>query len=176
MKKSGLKYALYFIVIFTSLPIINCEKFQKDIFIPRITIQEAIEKKFPYDKNALIARTILTDPEIYFQDSSIGARFKFWANFLEKEVNGKLDLNGNIKYEKGKFYLTDFNVVNFSIDEKEVSGEKKLVKIIHNLIINYIDKYPVYTLKQSDFKQNLAKMLLKDLTVKGDSLCVTIGI
>ena len=171
-----MKKIFVFTMVLASIILFNCDKFQKDIFIPRTTIQEAIEKKFPYDKSVVVARTTLTEPEIYFQDTSLGIKLNFNANFLEKEINGKLDLNGNIKYEKGKFYLRDLNIVNFSLDEKEFSSKGKLLKIIKNMLKNYIDVYPVYTLKQSDYKQNIAKMLLKNLTVKGDSLCVTIGL
>lgn len=155
---------------------LNCEKFQKDIFIPRVAIQETLTKKFPYEKNVVVARTTLKDPEIYFQDSSLGIRLNYWANFLEKEINGKIDLNGSIKYHKGKFYLTNLDIVEFSMEEKSFSSGGKLSAIVSSVIKNYIDGFPIYTLKQSDFKQNLAKMLLKNITVQGDSLCITLGI
>ena len=159
-----------------SLAILNCEKFKKDVFIPRTTIQSAIEKKFPYDKSAIIARTTLTDPEIYFSDSAVGVKLKYWANLLEKEINGKLDLNGVIDYRKGKVYMKDLEIVELTMEEKEFDSKGKLIKIFKSMLNNYLDCYPVYTLDQSDFKQNLAKMLLKDITIKGDSLCITIGL
>ena len=155
---------------------LDCDKFKKDIFIESPTIQGALDKKFPFEKNAVITRAILKNPEIYFQDSSLGIRMDYWANFLEKEVNGKMDLNGNIRYERGSFYLTNLEIVNFSMEEKSFNSNGKLSAAILNIIKNYIDGYPIYTLKQSDFKQNLAKMLLKRITIIGDSLCITIGI
>jgi hypothetical protein len=62
------------------------------------------------------------------------------------------------------------------MEEKSFSSDGKLSAIISSVIKNYIDGFPIYTLKQSDFKQNLAKMLLKNITVQDDSLCITIGI
>lgn len=153
-----------------------CGKFQKEIFIPRTLIQETIEKKFPYDKSAIIARFTLSEPVSYFIDTCIGIKLKYQGSFLEKEINGNINLKGSIKYEKGKFYLENFEIVKLTMDEKEFDSKGKLKKIIFNMIDSYFDCYPVYTLKQSDFKQNAAKLLLKDINVIGDSLCVLIGI
>lgn len=153
-----------------------CGKFQKEIFIPRTLIQDTLEKKFPYDKSAIFARLTLSEPFSYFVDTCIGIKLKYRGTFLDKEINGNLDLKGSIKYEKGKFYLENFEIVELTMDEKEFDSKGKLQKIIFNMINNYFECFPVYTLKQTDFKQNIAKMLLKNITVNGDSLCVLIGI
>lgn len=164
------------LLIISSITIIYCGKFQKEIFIPRTLIQNAVEKKFPYNKNAILARLTLSEPVTYLEDTSIGMRLKYKGSFLEKEIKGDLDFNGSIRYEKGKFFLENFEIVELTMDEKEFNSKGKLQKIIFNIIDNYFDCYPIYTLKQSDFKQNIAKMLLKDITVSGDSLCILIGI
>jgi len=174
------------VLIFTMLFLALCSKFQKNIIISKATIQETLEQKFPVDKNAVVARLTLLDPVVYFKENfkegfktdkaNIGLRLKYTGNFLEKEVSGNVDCNGFIIYKKGKFYLADFEIVEFSVDEKEFSSGGKLEKIIVKIVRNYIDSYPVYTLKQSDFKQNIARLLLKDITVSGENLNILIGI
>jgi hypothetical protein len=84
--------------------------------------------------------------------------------------------NGRIRYEKGAFYMDSLKLVDITMNEKEFSSEGKLQKIIINLIKNYLDSFPVYRLKQSDFKQEIARLFLKDIVVEGDSLKVIIGL
>lgn len=154
----------------------GCGVFKKEIVIPKTTIQDAMDKKFPVEKTTLLAKVKLTDPTFYFVDSSLGIILKFWADALGKEMIGMVDVNTQVRYDNGSFYLSKLEIPKIYIDEKEVDQDGKVAKIILSILRNYIEKYPVYKLKQTDFKQNLAKLLLKDITVDGDSLKVLIGL
>lgn len=154
----------------------GCGKFKKIINIPQSTIQDALDEKFPVDKNVVVARITLSSPEVYLKDPCIGMKMMYVGNLMEKEVQGDLDVNGHLVYRKGAFYLDDFKIVNFTVNEKEFSSEGKLKKIVMKILKNYMDGYPVYRLKQSDFKQSLAKLLLKDVVIFNDELVVTIGL
>ena len=154
----------------------GCSNFKKVITIPQSTIQEALNKAFPFDKNAVIARIIFSDPEVYLKDPSIGMKMMYVGNFMEKEVQGDIDVNGHLVYREGAFYLNGFQVVNFTVAEKEFSSDGRLKKVILKILQNYVDKYPIYKLKQADFKQSLARLLLKDVVIFNDELVVTIGL
>ncbi len=177
LKRKGAHLILLSILCLSIFSIFfNCSKFRKEIKIPQETIQKALAEKFPYDKNAVIARITLSEPKVYFKDSCIGIQMMYVGNFLEKEVAGDIDFNGHIVYEEGTFYIANFEIVNFTVDEKEFTSKGKLKKVVIKIIKNYIDGYPVYRLKQSDFKQNLAKLLLKDITFEGDNINILIGL
>lgn len=150
--------------------------FKKEIVIPRDTIQTTLDKKFPFDRSMVVLRITLMEPKIYFKNTNIGINLKYWGSYLEKEIEGTMDLNGHIRYEKGSFYLDSLDIVEVSMNEKEFSSNGKLRKIVISLLKNYLECYPVYKLKQSDFKQNLAKLLLRDITVDGDNLKVVVGL
>jgi hypothetical protein len=165
---------LIIVVLLVSLLVSCC--FKKEIVISRDAIQTMIDKKFPDDHNMVFMRIILMDPKIYFKNTNIGINLLYKGNYLEKEIEGKLDFNGHIRYKKGAFYLDSLEIVEVSMNEKEFSSNGKLNKIILNTLKNYLDNYPVYKLKQSDFKQNLAKLLLQDITVDGDNLKVVVGL
>jgi hypothetical protein len=164
-----------YILIFLPF-ILGCGSFQKEIVISRDTIQSAMAAKFPYDKNMVIAKVSLREPNIYFTGSNIGININYWANFLEKEIEGKVNINGHIRYEKGAFYMDSLELADITMNEKEFSSDGKLQKIVINLIKNYLDSFPVYRLKQSDFKQEIARLLLKDIVVEGDSLKIIVGL
>ena len=42
------------------------------------------------------------------------------------------------------------------------------------MVSSYLEDYPVYSLKQSDFKQEVARILLEDIAVSGDSLKISL--
>jgi len=149
--------------------------FQKEIVISREEIQEMVNAKFPYDKNALVARLTLHDPQIYFVENNIGMRLEFKGNWLEKEIKGYVAFDGKIAYRRGAFYLEEFNVTEFA--ETNVNSDtERLRGILANVVNNYISKHPVYKLNPRDFKQNLAKILLRDVFVRGSDLVAVVGI
>lgn len=172
-----MKKVLYLLLLLISL-ISGCGKFEKWINIPKDQIQQAINKKFPYDKNLVIARFKLDSPEIYFKETKIGLKLKYYGNFLNKELEGLVDFNGELIYnqEKGAFYLRNFEIIEISVNESNFSSKDKLKKTILNLLNNYLDDYPVYKLKQSDFKQSIAKLFLKNIVVQDAGLSILLGL
>jgi len=156
----------------------SCDTFQKDIIIPQSKIQEEMDKKFPYDKSIVIARLLLDSPLVYFKGENIGMRLNYYGNFLNKEVKGVVDFNGQIVYkqDKGAFYLSDFSIVEIAVNEANYSDQEKLKTAVSNITTNYLNDYAIYRLNQKDFKQNLAKLLLKDIKINGNTLVITVGI
>ena len=156
----------------------GCEKFQKDIIIPQTKIQEMVDHKFPFDKNIVIARLTLDSPSVYFKNENIGMKLNYFGNFLNKEVKGVVDFNGQLIYkkDKGAFYLSQFEIVEISINENNYSDMEKLKSSISNITTNYLDDYPVYRLNQKDFKQSLALLFLKEIKVNSSSLIITMGL
>jgi len=137
-----------------------------------------LDKKFPIDKNAVIARLTLDSPSVYFKKKNIGMKLHYYGNFLNKEITGCADFNGHLSYkrDKGAFYLTDFNIADIAVNDANFSNKEKLRAVVLKILNNYLDDYPVYRLDQKDFKHNLAKLMLKNLNIVGESLVITLGI
>jgi len=179
MKNKGVKMRnLIVIVMFALFTFVGCGKFQKEILISKDQIQSALDKKFPYDKNAIIARLTLDSTKVYFKGKNIGFKLSFYGNFLSKEIKGIVDFNGNIFYrhEKGAFYLKDFEIAQIAVNEANFSQKGKLEATVLKIVKNYLDDYPVYRLNQDDFKQNIAKLILKDISVQGENLSILLVI
>lgn len=151
--------------------------FQKEIIIPRAKIQELVSKKFPYDRNVLIARLSVQAPEVYFKEKRIGVKLSYYGNFLGEEIKGSADFNGNIIYKSqtGAFYLSDFIISDIAFNEHNFSGKDKLQKLIDSIISNYLNDFPIYRLNRDDFKQNLARLLIKDVFVRNDDVIIVLG-
>jgi len=151
--------------------------FKKEILIPRAKIQEAISKKFPYQKDALIARLTMQTPEVYFKGKNIGLRVFYYGNFLAQEIKGFVDVYGNITYEPetGTLYLHDFTIADITANENNLLEKINLQKIIDKVATDYLDGLPVYRLDPHDYKENLARLLVKDIFVRNDDLVIVLG-
>ncbi|HOD52601.1 MAG TPA: DUF1439 domain-containing protein [Candidatus Hydrogenedentes bacterium] len=156
----------------------GCNAMHREITIPRARLQEMVDKKFPYDKNAVVARFKLDSPEVYFAGSNIGMKLNYYASLFDKELQGNADFNGRLAYkpEEGAFYLTDFDIVDITINQANFSHEDQLKTAILKVVNNYLDGYPVYRLDEAGFKQKLGKLLLKEVRVEGESLIVVMDV
>ena len=173
-----IRLSLITILTFVLIAIASCGQFQKEIFISKAQIQEMIDKKFPYDKNMIIARLTLDSPVVYFKEKNIGLKLNYYGKFLEKEVKGFIDFNGQLLYkqEKGAFYLSDFNIVDIAVDNSAFSNDDKFKTTVSTVATKYLDKFPVYKLDQNDFKKNLASLLIKNVRAQNEQLVITMGI
>jgi hypothetical protein len=155
----------------------GCGNIHKTIIIPRATLQSLINKKFPIDKNIIIARFKIDSPDVYFKDQNVGIKMNYKGNFLADEIEGYMDVNGRIMYkqDKGAFYLTDINIEEFEVNGLNFSNANKMKFVIQNIANNFLEKYPVYYLNQKSFRQKVAKIFLKKLTIKDETLEIQLG-
>lgn len=154
----------------------GCGVFKKEVVIPKATIQDMLDKKFPIEKTTLLVKVKMSEPKVYFKSGNIGIIIKYWADALGKEMDGIVDVNTRVRYDNRSFYLSNVETPMISMNDKEIDQDGKVTKAILSILRNYLENYPVYKLKQSDVKQNLAKLLLKDITVEDESLKVLIGL
>jgi hypothetical protein len=99
------------------------------------------------------------------------------GNFLADEIKGCLDVNGRIAYrqEKAAFYLTDINIEELEVNGLNLSDVKNIKNVMQNIANNCLEKYPVYQLNQKEFGQKMAKIFLKKLTIKEETLVIRLG-
>jgi len=136
-----------------------------------------VDEKFPYGMNAVIANFTVESPEVYLEDPKIGIRLAYIGNLLENEIKGDADLNGRIAYqaEEGVFYLRDFEIVGFSINQTDFSQQEILKAAIESIVNNCLDDHPIHRLNQAEFKEKLGKLLLREIRVRGENLILVLG-
>jgi hypothetical protein len=152
--------------------------FQKDITVSRNEIQNKVDLKFPIEKDVIIAKANLKYPEIYFKGNQIGMKLQYTGRFLKKPAEGQIDFHGPLIYkpEKGSFYFSRLEVVNFTVNKESLSNREKLQGIIESILNEFIGDIPVHRLNQRDFKERLAKLLLKKVRVENENLILTVGL
>ncbi len=157
---------------------LGCGKAGIDLEIPRSTVQEMVARKFPFEKNAIIARFKVHTPNVYFEGTQIGLKLKYDSNFLNKELSGSVDVRGDLSFDsqKAQFLLKNAKIVKMEVSDPYFQNKEKLKSAINSIVSNYLDGYPVYTLNQSNIKEYIKGKLIKKIVVKNDSLIVTFGV
>jgi hypothetical protein len=155
----------------------SCGNVEKEILIPRQKIQETVQKRFPIEHNALVARATLSPPQVYFQGQNTGVKLDYSANLLAKSLKGTVDFNGLLAYRgnEGAFYLENIVIESITANDAKLSEEDTIWGVVKNLLSNYAAKNPVYVLNQDETREQVAKMLMKRIGVRDDHLVVVLG-
>ncbi len=169
---------LSILILIAVVALIGCGNTKEEISISISEIQQMVDKKFPYNKNAIVASVELRSPKVYFTDKNIGIKLEYSGGIMNKTIKGNIDFNGRIIYkpQTGAFHLNNLQIVELTVDDSNYKGKQKLKEIVGGFLSGYLNDYPVYTLNPNNFKQNIAKLLMKDVNIKGDNLVVTLSI
>ncbi|MBN2525328.1 MAG: DUF1439 domain-containing protein, partial [Deltaproteobacteria bacterium] len=116
--------------------------------IPRAKVQEKVEKKFPIERNVLVAKAKLSDPKVYFEEGEVGIKMKFRASFLNRKVKGKADVRGTIAFDpdKKRFFVEEMRIVEVDTGKLKLSELGELKNIVSRLVAKRLDGMVVYTL------------------------------
>jgi len=156
----------------------GCKGLEKEIIISKSTIQKMVEKKFPIEKSSLVANIKLSSPSVFFQGNCIGLTMQYSAFLLISEVGGNVSFQCRPVYkpENATFYMSDFVLTDITMNSvNSFIGKDKLMGIISGIVNSYFKDYPLYRLNPDDYKQNLAKTMLKDVSVRGDNLILLLS-
>jgi hypothetical protein len=145
-------------------------------------IQERLEKKFPIKKKYLMVLELtLADPEVTLTEGSdrVGFGLSASTNVIvnAEDLEGKARMTSAIHYDRkeGALLLVDPRVEELTIsplDERYRDGVREVANLAAE---EYLDAYELYRLDQSDFKQKIAKLIIKDVVVDDGLLKITLG-
>jgi hypothetical protein len=145
-------------------------------------IQERLDRKFPIRKKYLMVLELtLADPEVALREGSdrVGFDVAAFTNVIvnAEDLEGTASVSSTIRYDRkeGALLLVDPRVEDLTIsllEEKYQDGVKEVANIAAD---EYLDDYEIYKLDQSDFKQKIAKLIIKDVVVEDGLLKITLG-
>lgn len=158
--------------------IISCDKPVVELKLTSGEIQSVIEKKFPYEKNLIIAKLKLLNPVITLKDDMVHYKLDIKFNALSETVVGDFDAAGKLSYNRSRkaFYLKNVQVKSINIEEVNEKYRDKVVSAVNNILNNYFEDFPIYRLKEADYKQNIAGMFLKEVKTENDYLLIRLSL
>lgn len=166
------------VVALLSAVVLGCGNSERKIVISQSQIQGVIAPHFPIEKNLMIATVQLLNPRVYLTGQQIGLKITYRSALLNRQLEGEADVRGQVRYEptQGAFYLSGLQIAELTTTKGELSDKEQLINMILPYVRGYVEQYPVYQLNPADYKQNLAKVLMKDVRVEGQGLVITLSI
>ena len=88
-----------------------------------------------------------------------------------------MEVDGDLQYDpkRGEFSVVDARVKRLDFDQVAAKKAAQFEAVVDAVAKRYLSDIPVYTLDQGDFKQSLAKLLLKSVEVE-DGRVVVVGL
>lgn len=168
------KYKIFIgigIALIVSLLLIVIFPKQYVVELSQAQLQQTIEAQFPIEKNSILLEAELRNPKVFLIEDSerIGLTVEVGIQVIgiANEFTGTGTISSDISYspEKGVFYLLD---PRFEKLESKVLPSKyveKAIGVLNFAAGEFLDNYPIYELKESDFKQRAFRLVLKDITI-----------
>lgn len=167
----------YLLLVLITVFFTACNKSPLVINLSQEKIQKVLDKKFPYKKSTILAKVELTNPVVTIKNDKIFTNVSFNGSALNKVVRGQVSVSGRVAYKQKKkaFYLKDFEIINVTVENVKESKKDKVVGVVKTITSGYFASFPVYKLKKKNYKQNIARMLLKDVKTEGNNLVVKLA-
>jgi hypothetical protein len=157
--------------------------------VPKAAIVKAVSGQFPTVRNQGVLTLQMLNPVLDFRGSSdrLGiqadavVRLRKLVPFeqgLNGEFKGRILLDGVLDYQPatGIFVFSDVKVRKFDISDLPRSELDTVNGAITGMAVNALGGLQVYKLDQSDWKQRLAKGVLRGIRVTDDGVLVKFGL
>ena len=148
-------------------------------------LQEKLAERLPIRKTYLfIFDVVLDNPRLSLingtdrVNAGLDATLNVNINNMPLSLGGELDVSGGVRYDEidGRFYLTDPVIENLNIQGIPDKYTERANKVLTKAVAEYYVDRPIYTLRESDAKHAVAKLLLRDVIIQNRELVVTLGI
>jgi hypothetical protein len=145
-------------------------------------IQEKLDAKFPISKRYLLVFNLtLADPRVALSEGSdrvgFGITAKTNVRVNRKDLTGEAYVTSRIRYypEEGSLRLVDPRVEEFLISLLPEEYEDEVLAAADLAAAEVLTDYELYRLDQADFKQRLAKLVIRDVVVRNGRLRIMLG-
>jgi hypothetical protein len=143
-------------------------------------IQQTLQRKLPISKSKLLVTATVRTLEVEFLEAGNGILLRPEVDLSvvgRSALRGRAVLAGQIRYapDTGEFFFDKATVTEVAIEGLPESLRAAAQEVIAKCAEGYLATAPVYRLKQSDFKQSLAKMVLKSVQTRYGRLEIVIG-
>jgi len=156
-----------------------------DIIITQKQIDDALRARFPVTKNhLLILQITYSNPHVTLLPESnrievgLDADLDIKLRGQPKRLGGTSVATTGVTYrnETHQFYLSDPKIQKLALQGIPPEYLDKVTQLASNAAREYLQRFPIYTLKAKDVKTTAVKLLLKDVQVKSNEVHATLGL
>lgn len=184
MKRTILFLALLLVFVFAGALVYFRNK-QYDVTITQKQIDDALQNKFPVTKtHLLLFRMTYSNPHLTLLPESnriqIGLDAELNIKLLNeaKKLGGTALVTSTVAYrnETKQFFLSKPEINKLVIQGIPQQYLDKVTDFASTSAREYLQEFPIYTLKANDTKTIAAKLLLKEVEVKDNGIYVKLGL
>lgn len=152
----------------------------QDIRFTRQELQQQLDARMPITQQQQLFAITLSDPLLALlqpeQRLSIRTRIQVGTAF-GYQGNGIVTLDGKLRYQRQdfSFYIDEPRITELQIDGLAPALQPQLQNLAQNLLAPALTGQPVYTLKDTDMQEALARMMLKSLRIEADAIVARLG-
>jgi uncharacterized protein DUF1439 len=184
-----MKRIIFFVALFFVLAVAGAFVYflnqRYEITITQKQIDDVLQARFPVTKTyLLIFRITYSNPHLTllpnFNRIQVGldAELNIKAFNESKSLGGAVLVTSALFYrnEKKQFFLSNAEINKLSIQGIPQQHLDKVTAFATSAAREYLQEFPIYTLKATDAKSSAAKLLLKEVRVTGSEVHVTLGL
>ena len=143
-------------------------------------LQREVARKLPLTRTGRLVTVTVQAAEVVLAEGSdrIGVRATSTVQLpLVRPLSGTVQLDGKLRYvpEQGELWLDDVRVVDLGVAAIPASLKPTVEELVGGIARGVLGHTPVYRLKQESFKQSLAKLVLRDVSVRDGKVVATLG-
>ena len=155
--------------------------FRRELVFTKEDLQSKLTKKFPRKEKHPLMSVTFSNPEILLEPGAhvMGIQLDVkMAPRLGKQLMGRVLAEGEIEYrpQHGEFFIVNPKLRKIEFENLKEKYEKDVRSISDRIVEQYLSEVPVYRLDQRDFKQKVAKLVLKSVEIKDGKLVIVIGL
>jgi hypothetical protein len=170
-------------LFFPCFLLISCLNITYDIVIPKETIQQSLNKKFPIKKTfAGTAQITLSDPALLAGESekrfTIGVSAiisPFHFGFANSKGHIVFSSNFEFKNSSGEFLLHDIKVDSIDLGKTDHSVNKEVTEAISTLLQNTFEGFSFYQLNPKNASTSVARRFISGVKIRKDAILVTLS-
>ena len=160
-----------FLLVLIIISVLSCEKGEKTVKVPQFMVNKAIAKKFPVEKNLVLARAVIENPKVTFSEDRLVMNLDYKISLMGEKKEGKAKVSSMVSFDKDtrEVYLDDLLIDEIWNKDGSKVEKGKTYDILNELLANYIAKKPVYEMeeKYKDYE-------IKNIKIENGSLYVTV--
>ena len=155
--------------------------FRKELVFTHDELQKRVEKEFPLKRKKSLLKVEFSDPAVLLEEGSsrIGIRLSIRCRLAGlTSFSGVMEADGQIEYrpETGRFAIANGRLTNVDLNDVPKKYEETIEAVAAAVATTHLSTFTVYELKQDDFKQSLARLVLKSVSVEDGAVVVEVGL
>lgn len=145
--------------------------------ISEAEIQEKVAAMMPIERKKYFVTVVFSNPKIELAEhaNQIGVYSQIEIKAPGDIISsGQTKITGSLSYEptNSAFYFKNPAIVEMKLDKVPDSYIPAIKDIVQIMVSKVLAKNPIYKLKGGDLKRDLAKSMLKSVTVENKQLLV----